>query len=79
MSKQIEVLKNMRRNLTLVGKMGIVLAIIGFAIVLYSLIAIFANASTIIPSSWLLSIALFLGAAGILMNQGNRQTKQTPS
>ena len=59
--------------------MGIVLAIIGFAIALFSLIAIFANANTIVHSSWLLSIALFLGAAGILMNQGNRQTKQNPA
>ena len=69
----------MRRNLTLVGKMGIVLAIIGFAIALFSLIAIFANANTIVHSSGLLSIALLLGVAGILMNQRNRQAKQNPS
>ncbi len=69
----------MRRNLTLVGKMGIVLALIGFVMLLYYLIAIFATVGTIIPPSSIIIVAMLLGVAGMLMNIRNRQAKQTPS
>jgi hypothetical protein len=71
----------MRRNLTLVGKMGIIISAISAAILLYYLIVIFATANTLKPPSWLLTVAFFLIAiAGILLAiQTGRKAKQTPS